>query len=86
MAFSSSTFSTIPAFLYKSTLHAPNGKTRLRPPITATLAEKKNTNALQYRKLGDSDLEISEITMGTVRTFVFWPHLVFLFRLKFVMK
>lgn len=30
-------------------------------------------NALQYRKLGDSDLNISEITLGTV-SFSQFPH------------
>lgn len=37
----------------------------VKTPITAKQADK---NALQYRKLGDSDLVISEITLGTVRT------------------
>ena len=32
-------------------------------PISAKLKEK---TALEYRKLGDSDLNISEITLGTV--------------------
>uniref|UniRef100_A0A3Q7GTU4 NADP-dependent oxidoreductase domain-containing protein n=1 Tax=Solanum lycopersicum TaxID=4081 RepID=A0A3Q7GTU4_SOLLC len=31
--------------------------------VTAKLAQK---NAMQYRKLGDSDLNISEITIGTM--------------------
>ncbi|KAJ9182284.1 hypothetical protein P3X46_006299 [Hevea brasiliensis] len=56
-----------PAFLCGNNIrrfprHAPYARTRLRP-ITAKLAEK---TALQYRKLGDSDLQISEITIGTM--------------------
>ncbi|KAJ4722723.1 Oxidoreductase Tas aldo/keto reductase family protein [Melia azedarach] len=35
----------------------------VKTPITAKQADK---NALQYRKLGDSDLVISEITLGTM--------------------
>ncbi|XP_022760274.1 uncharacterized protein LOC111306721 isoform X1 [Durio zibethinus] len=34
-----------------------------KPPIIAKVAQK---TALQYRKLGDSDLQISEITLGTM--------------------
>ena len=41
--------------------------------ISAALGQK---NALQYRKLGDSDLNISEITIGTVSVFEF----LFLYR------
>ncbi|KDP40340.1 hypothetical protein JCGZ_02338 [Jatropha curcas] len=70
MAFSS-TFSVTPAFLcdnirwfpHPSHMHqAVNARTRLRP-ISAKLAEKA---ALRYKKLGDSDLEVSEITLGTM--------------------
>ncbi|CAL1396345.1 unnamed protein product [Linum trigynum] len=42
--------------------HSRLARSRL-PQITAALAQK---TALQYRKLGDSDLEISEITIGTM--------------------
>lgn len=41
----------------------------LKTPISAKQAEK---NAMQYRKLGDSDLVISEITLGTVSNFAFF--------------
>jgi hypothetical protein len=34
--------------------------------IRAVAAPNKQAEALQYRKLGDSDLVISEITLGTV--------------------
>ncbi|KAJ4833002.1 hypothetical protein Tsubulata_001679 [Turnera subulata] len=43
--------------------NSPNAGTSLVRPVTAVLAEK---TALQYRKLGDSDLHISEITLGTM--------------------
>jgi hypothetical protein len=36
--------------------------------IRAVAAPNKQAEALQYRKLGDSDLVISEITLGTVCT------------------
>ncbi|OMO95437.1 Aldo/keto reductase [Corchorus olitorius] len=38
-------------------------RSSFKSPINATLAQK---SALQYRKLGDSDLQISEITLGTM--------------------
>ncbi|CAN1294590.1 hypothetical protein LINPERPRIM_LOCUS22521 [Linum perenne] len=43
--------------------HSLLSRSRFRPITAAALAQKA---ALQYRKLGDSDLEISEITIGTV--------------------
>ncbi|KAJ8765181.1 hypothetical protein K2173_011441 [Erythroxylum novogranatense] len=62
------TLSANPAFLYtrgsffRAEPHSPSARTRLRP-ISAKLAEK---TSLQYRTLGDSDLQISEITLGTM--------------------
>ncbi|XVF62848.1 hypothetical protein PTKIN_Ptkin09bG0041500 [Pterospermum kingtungense] len=68
--------SRVPSFAFIN--HSPhtlqrlhNAKTKqfslnrscFKKPITAKLAQK---NALQYRKLGDSDLLISEITLGTM--------------------
>ena len=47
----------------------PRTRTSLRRPssVKATIAAKQaQKTALQYRKLGDSDLEISEITLGTM--------------------
>ncbi|XWS39182.1 hypothetical protein CRYUN_Cryun18bG0027700 [Craigia yunnanensis] len=38
-------------------------RSSFKSPITAKVAQK---SALQYRKLGDSDLQISEITLGTM--------------------
>ncbi|KAJ8765195.1 hypothetical protein K2173_011455 [Erythroxylum novogranatense] len=61
------TLSANPAFLYtrgsflRAEPHSPSARTRLGP-IAAKLAEK---TSLQYRTLGDSDLQISEITLGT---------------------
>ncbi|CAN1128430.1 Protein tas [Linum perenne] len=43
--------------------HSLLSRSRFRPITAAALAQKA---ALQYRKLGDSDLEISEITIGTM--------------------
>eukprot|EP00262_Sarcandra_glabra_P007213 TRINITY_DN19877_c0_g1_i1.p1 TRINITY_DN19877_c0_g1~~TRINITY_DN19877_c0_g1_i1.p1 ORF type:complete len:406 (+),score=57.18 TRINITY_DN19877_c0_g1_i1:86-1303(+) len=67
-----STSSLIPAFLcnnggnYRLTFMRPpthNVKNKyLALPIRAT----NGKNSLQYRKLGDSDLQISEITLGTM--------------------
>ncbi|VVA89940.1 unnamed protein product [Arabis nemorensis] len=48
---------------------SPNaGRRMFRASVMAeTTTEKKTTkNAMEYRKLGDSDLNISEITMGTM--------------------
>lgn len=40
---------------------------RRRSSVKAAVAAKQaQKTALQYRKLGDSDLEISEITLGTM--------------------
>ncbi|XP_031271220.1 uncharacterized protein LOC116129630 [Pistacia vera] len=78
MATTSITFSAISSTTTTSRIHLrrhprlplPNTKTTrlirtssLKTPITAKLSDK---TALQYRKLGDSDLEISEITFGTM--------------------
>ncbi|KAF3456502.1 hypothetical protein FNV43_RR01154 [Rhamnella rubrinervis] len=73
---SSTTLTTIPASLYNTTRGRShreftcrslpsNAGIRSYPNATirAKLGEK---NTLQYRKLGDSDLEISEITLGTM--------------------
>jgi hypothetical protein len=35
--------------------------------VRAGVASSPRTDTLQYKKLGDSDLVISEITLGTVR-------------------
>ncbi|KAA8548815.1 hypothetical protein F0562_000499 [Nyssa sinensis] len=75
----SSSSSVVPAFLCNNTrgfchrnftrfFKPPNARRKLslsskKCSINAKLAEK---TALQYRKLGDSDLEISEITFGTM--------------------
>lgn len=39
--------------------------------VRAGVASSPRTNTMQYKKLGDSDLVISEITLGTVRIFIF---------------
>lgn len=46
----------------------PRRSARNAATISAKYGKK---NALQYRKLGDSDLEISEITLGTVMILIF---------------
>lgn len=43
--------------------HSRNASIRAGAPAT-----KRQAEALEYRKLGDSDLVISEITLGTVST------------------
>lgn len=40
--------------------------TKKRNTSFVVFSKKRQESALQYRKLGDSDLEISEITLGTV--------------------
>ncbi|EEF28919.1 protein tas [Ricinus communis] len=69
MASSVTSSIVIPSFLCnKNIQYVPrhflmrNARNALRP-ISAKLSEK---NALQYKKLGDSDLEVSEITLGTM--------------------
>lgn len=43
----------------------PNGKRTISTTFLV-LSKKRQDNALEYRKLGDSDLLISEITLGTM--------------------
>lgn len=45
---------------------SPAGTRRLRRRSSAIVASTTQKNALEYRKLGDSDLVISEITLGTM--------------------
>ncbi|XP_039116747.1 LOW QUALITY PROTEIN: protein tas-like [Dioscorea cayenensis subsp. rotundata] len=42
------------------------GRIRKSMPIPVKAKQTAQKNALQYRKLGDSDLQISEITLGTM--------------------
>ncbi|CAN0887431.1 Protein tas [Linum grandiflorum] len=57
-------FSTRRPSPHRLAVNSGLSRSRFRPIITtAALAQK---SALQYRKLGDSDLEISEITIGTM--------------------
>ncbi|KAH7669821.1 Aldo-keto reductase protein [Dioscorea alata] len=42
------------------------GRIRKSMPIPVKAKQTAQNNALQYRKLGDSDLQISEITIGTM--------------------
>lgn len=84
----STSFSAAPVFLCsrrglsRSALTPSHFSTRtlsrrgssLRTRICSKLGEK---SALQHRKLGDSDLVISEITLGTVRNLCSFPLLVF---------
>lgn len=51
------------AFTRRCVTSSPNARRRLLR-ISAKASTK---NAMEYRKLGDSDLNISEVTMGTVR-------------------
>ncbi|KAL6970564.1 hypothetical protein U1Q18_030261 [Sarracenia purpurea var. burkii] len=80
MASSSSSLtssSVLPAFLHNHTRHyiilpsaSPNGRRKSSSSSTKTTAivsaKQAEKGALQYRKLGDSNLQISEITLGTM--------------------
>jgi len=55
--------------LPRNTIRKKNGAS-VRPLFCA-LNNNNNNTALQYRTLGDSDLNISEITLGTVSFFSF---------------
>jgi hypothetical protein len=66
----STSFSAVPAFLYSIrtlSLTRSHVGTRTLARKTRTCAKLGEKSALQYKKLGDSDLAISEITFGTVR-------------------
>ncbi|KAK7243081.1 hypothetical protein RIF29_37865 [Crotalaria pallida] len=73
---SCSLFSPIPAYSSSSCCNKPRPLSmslNATTPLRTRSARKKSTlivcaqkNALQYRKLGDSDLNISEITLGTM--------------------
>lgn len=52
---------------------------------TGISAKQGDTNGLEYRKLGDSDLVVSEITFGTVRALFTWS-LSFMDISGFIMK
>ncbi|KAG6607404.1 Protein tas, partial [Cucurbita argyrosperma subsp. sororia] len=65
-----------------SSFRSTNSSTRQnRVRRICVCAKKSNTSSLQYRKLGDSDLLISEVTLGTVSIFV-RMHFLFLLLLK----
>ncbi|XP_062150024.1 uncharacterized protein LOC133858560 [Alnus glutinosa] len=65
----STSFSAVPAFLYSIrtlSLTRSHVGTRTLARKTRTCAKLGEKSALQYKKLGDSDLAISEITFGTM--------------------
>ncbi|KAB8491081.1 hypothetical protein FH972_025378 [Carpinus fangiana] len=62
-------FSAVPAFLYSIRTLSPTRQhvgTRTPARKTRICAKLGEKSALQYKKLGDSDISISEITFGTM--------------------
>jgi hypothetical protein len=71
----STSFFAVPAFLYSIRTLSPTRQhvgTRTPARKTRICAKLGEKSALQYKKLGDSDLSISEITFGTVRILPFF--------------